>query len=240
MVSSYEGLSAHLAFVRFLTRVDFHVLPPAAALHEPPPAVLADERTIARVGPHVVAQTLGRAQLLAAFGTLHTGVQTDGLVLRFRVIGLVTHVRTLAPRGFEALPAVGAAQVPSSGDHGHVVPPLAVVLQVFQVLEAAGAGGAGVEAAGGGRGVGFADVDPQVHLRVEGAAADGAGVLREDVKRVAREATLQLGEVLFLMDPLDVLLQEVQVSEGNVAVRTREKFGGGLWEGKKMETQMHY
>lgn len=128
MVSSYEGLSAHLTLVRFLARVYFHVLPPAAALHEPPPALLADKGTVARVGAHVIPQTLGRAQLLATFRTLHPGVQTDGLVLRFRVIGFVTQVRTLAPSGLEIFPAVSATEIPSSGHHGHVVPSLAVVL----------------------------------------------------------------------------------------------------------------
>lgn len=128
MVSSYEGLSAHLALVRFLSRVDFHVLPPAAALHEPPPAVLADKGSVARVGAHVIPQTLGRAQLLAAFGTLHTRVQTDGLILRLRGIRFVAQMRTLAPRGLEILPTVGATEIPSSGNHGHVVPALAVIL----------------------------------------------------------------------------------------------------------------
>lgn len=88
-----------------------------------------------------------------------------------------------------------------------------MILQVFQVLEATGTGWAGVEAAGGGRRVGFPDVDPQVDLRVEGAATHGAGVFGEDVERVAGQAGLQLGQVLFLMDPLHVLLQEVQVSK---------------------------
>lgn len=128
MVGSDEGLSAHLTLVRFLSRVDFHVLPPAAALHKPPPAVLAHKGTVPRVGAHVIPQTLGRAQLLAAFWTLHTGVQTDGLVLGFRVIRFVTQMRTLAPRGLEVLPTVGATEVASSGHHGHVVPSLAVVL----------------------------------------------------------------------------------------------------------------
>lgn len=86
-----------------------------------------------------------------------------------------------------------------------------MILQIFQVLEAAGAGGAGVEPAGRCRRVGFADVDPQVYLRVKGTATDGAGVFGEDVQCVAREAAFQLGEVLFLMDPLNMLLQEVQV-----------------------------
>lgn len=84
--------------------------------------------------------------------------------------------------------------------------------------------------------MGLTDVDPQVDLRVEGAAAGSARVLREDVQRTAGEAVLQLGQVLFLMDPFDVLLQKVQVSEGDVAVRTWEEFRGRLWKGKKMHT----
>lgn len=79
--------------------------------------------------------------------------------------------------------------------------------------------------------MGFTDMDPQVHLRVKGTAADSAAVLGEDVQRAAGEAVLQLGQVLLLVDPLDVLLQEVQVSKGDVAVRTGEEFRG-LWEGE--------
>lgn len=128
MVSSYEGLSTHLTLVRLLARVDFHVLAPAAALHKPPPALLADERTVPRVGAHVIPQALGRAQLLATFGTLHPGVQADGLVLGLSVIGSVTQMRTLPPRRLEIFPTVSATEVPSSGNHGHVVPSLAVIL----------------------------------------------------------------------------------------------------------------
>lgn len=98
MVSSDEGLSAHLTLVRFLSCVYFHVLPPATALHKPPPAVLADKRAVTRVGAHVIPQTLGRAQLLATFWTLHASVQTDGLILRLSVIRFVTQMRTLPPR----------------------------------------------------------------------------------------------------------------------------------------------
>lgn len=83
-----------------------------------------------------------------------------------------------------------------------------------------------MEPAGRGRRVGFTDVDPQVYLRVKGTAADGAGVLREDVQRAAREAAFQLGQVLFLMDPFDVLLQEIQVGKRDIAVRAREEFRG--------------
>lgn len=74
--------------------------------------------------------------------------------------------------------------------------------------------------------MGFTDVDPQVYLRGKGTATDSAGVLCEDVQRAAREAVFQLSQVLFLMDPLDVLLQEVQVSKGDIAVRTWEEFRG--------------
>lgn len=74
--------------------------------------------------------------------------------------------------------------------------------------------------------MGFSDVDPQVDLGVKGAATKSAGVLGEDVQCATREAVFQLGQVLFLMDPLDVLLQEVQVSKGDIAVRTWEEFRG--------------
>lgn len=83
-----------------------------------------------------------------------------------------------------------------------------------------------MEPAGRGGRVGFSRVDPQVDLGVEGAATKRAGVLGEDVQRAAREAVFQLGQVLFLMDPLDVLLQEVQVGKGDIAVRTWEEFRG--------------
>lgn len=83
-----------------------------------------------------------------------------------------------------------------------------------------------MEPAGRGRRVGFTDVDPQVDLRVKATATDRAGVLGEDVQCAAREAVFQLGQVLFLMDPLDVLLQEVQVSKGDIAVRTWEELSG--------------
>lgn len=83
-----------------------------------------------------------------------------------------------------------------------------------------------MEPAGRGRRVGFSHVDPQVDLGVKCAATKSAGVLGEDVQRAAREAVFQLGQVLFLMDPLDVLLQEVQVSKGDIAVRTWEELRG--------------
>lgn len=213
VVGSDEGLSTHVAFVRLLSCVYLHVLPPPAALHKPPAAVLADKRAVARVGAHVIPQTLRCAQLLATLGTLHPRVQTDGRVLGLRVLSFITQMRPLTPRGLETLPTVGAAQVASSGHHRHVVPSLAMILQILQVLEATGAGRAGVEAAGRGRRVGFPDVDPQVDLGVEGAATHSAAVLGEDVQRVAGQAGFQLGQVLFLMDPLNVFLQEVQVSE---------------------------
>lgn len=88
-----------------------------------------------------------------------------------------------------------------------------MILQIFQVLKATGTGWAGVEAAGRGRRVGFPDMDPQVDLRVEATATHSTGVFAEDVQRVARQAGFQLGQVLFLMDPLNVFLQEVQVSK---------------------------
>lgn len=128
MVSSYKGLSAHLTLVRFLACVYFHVLPPATALHKSPPTVLAHEWTVARVGAHVIPQTLGRAQLLATFWTLHASVQTDGLILRFGVIRFVAQMRTLPPRRLEILPTVSATEIAFSGNHRHVVPSLAVIL----------------------------------------------------------------------------------------------------------------
>lgn len=181
VVRPYEGLATHLALVGLLPGVDLHVLPPAAALHEPAAAVPAHEGPVARVRAHVVDQALRRAQLLAALLTLHAGVQADGLVLRLRVVGLVAQVGALTPGGLEALAAVGAAEVAPPGHHGHAVPPLAVVLQVLQVLEAAGAGRARVQPAGGRRGVGLTHVDAEVDFGVEGAAADGAGVFGDEV-----------------------------------------------------------
>ncbi|TNN89229.1 hypothetical protein EYF80_000517 [Liparis tanakae] len=62
---------------------------------------------------------------------------------------------------FEALPTVGAAEVPPSGNHGHAVPALTVILQILQVLEAASAAWTGVKSAGRGGWVGFTDVDPK-------------------------------------------------------------------------------
>ena len=93
----------------------------------------------------------------------------------------MTQMRALTPGGFETLPTVGAAEMPSSGNHRHVVPALTVILQILQVLEAACAGGAGVEPAGRGRWMSFADMDPKVYFRAKGAAADGAGVFGNEV-----------------------------------------------------------
>lgn len=70
--------------------------------------------------------------------------------------------------------------------------------------------------------MGLAHVDPQVHLGLEAAAAEGAHVLRQQVEPAARQAGSQLGQVLLLMDPLDVLLQKIHVSEGDVAVSAGE------------------
>ena len=61
------------------------------------------------------------------------------------------------------------------------MPSLTVVLQILQVLEAACTGWAGVEPAGRGGRVGLTYMDPQVYFGVKGAAADGAGVFRENV-----------------------------------------------------------
>lgn len=90
-------------------------------------------------------------------------------------------MRPLAPGSFETLPAVCAAEMPSSGNHRHVVPALTVILQVLQVLEAACAGWAGVEPARWGGGMDLAYVDPKVYFRVKGAVADGAGVFGNEV-----------------------------------------------------------
>lgn len=90
-------------------------------------------------------------------------------------------MRPLTPGSFETLPAVGAAQMPSSGSHGHVVPSLTVILQVLQVLEAACTGWTGVQPAGRGGRVGFAYMDLEVHFRVEVAAAYSAGVFGDEV-----------------------------------------------------------
>lgn len=97
MVGSDEGLPTHVTFVWLLSRVYLHVLPPTTALHKPPAAVLADKRAVARVGAHVISQTLWCAQLLATFGTLHTSVQTDGRVLGLSVVSFITQMRPLTP-----------------------------------------------------------------------------------------------------------------------------------------------
>lgn len=238
VVLPVEGLAAHLALVRLLARVDLHVLPPAAALHEAPAAVPAHERPLAGVRAHVHLQALRRAQLLAALWALHARVQADGSVLGLGAVRLVAQVRALAPRGFEALAAVGAAEVAPAGRHRHAVPPLAVVLQVLQVLEAARARRAGVEPAGGRRGVGLAHVDPQEDLGLEAAAADGARVLGRQAEAAAGEAGSQLGQVLLLMHPLDVLLQEFHVGEGDVAVRAGEKIRVWRWVETRREQEM--
>ncbi len=90
-------------------------------------------------------------------------------------------MRALTPGSFETLPTVGAAEMPSSGDHRHVVPSLTVILQILQVLEAACTGWTRMEPAGRGRRVGFTYVDPKVYFRVKGAAADSAGVFGDEV-----------------------------------------------------------
>lgn len=114
---SEEGFPAHLAFVRLLPCVYFHVLPPAAALHEPPAAVFAHKRPVTGVGAHVIPQALRGAHLLAALWALHAGVQADRLILGLRVVRLVTQMRPLTPGGLETLPAVGAAEVSTRGGH---------------------------------------------------------------------------------------------------------------------------
>lgn len=90
-------------------------------------------------------------------------------------------MRPLPPGRLETLPTVRAAEMPSSGNHRHLVPSLAVVLQIFQVLEATCTGWAGVEPAGRGRRVGFTYMDPQVYFGRKGVAADSAGVFSEKV-----------------------------------------------------------
>lgn len=90
-------------------------------------------------------------------------------------------MRTLSPGSFETLPAVCAAEVPPSGYHRHVVPSLTVILQILQVLKATCTCWAGVETAGRGRRVGFTYMEPQVYFGLKGAAADSAGVFRDEV-----------------------------------------------------------
>lgn len=151
----------------------------------------------------------------------------------------MTHMRPLTPRCFEALPAVSATEMPTSCDHRHVVPTLAVILQVLQVLEAAGAGRAGVESAGRGRRMGFTHVDPEVYLGVKGATADGAGVFGDEVEFATGEAFFQRGKVLLLVDPLDMFLQEIPVGEGDGAVWTREELSGRVLMGENTEGAEH-
>lgn len=117
VVRPNESLTAHLTFEGLLSSVDLHVLPPAAALHKLPPTVLAGERPVARVGPHVVYQALGSAHLLAAHPALHAGIQTNWLVFRFSSIWFVAQMRPLTPGSFEALPTVRTTEMPSPGDH---------------------------------------------------------------------------------------------------------------------------
>ncbi len=93
----------------------------------------------------------------------------------------MTQVRPLTPGSFEILPTVCTAEMPPSGYHRHVVPPLTVVLQILQVLKAASAGRAGVEPAGRRRWVGFTYMEPQVYFGLKSAVADSAGVFRNEV-----------------------------------------------------------
>ena len=220
MVRSQKGFPTHLTLERLLPVVYFHVLPPTAVLHKPPATIFADKWPVPSVGAHVTLQTLMCAHLLAAFGTLHTNVQTDWLILRFCVNWFMTQVRPLTPGSFETLPTVSAAQVPPPGHHRHAVPALTVILQVLQVLEAACTGWARVEPARRGGRMDFTYMHSKFDLGVKGAAADSAPVFGNEVHCAAREAFFQFVEILFLMDPLDVLLQEVQVSKGDGAVRT--------------------
>lgn len=185
MVLSVKGLAAHLAFVRLLPGVYFHVLPPTAALHEPPATVPADKRPLAGVRAHVDLQALRCAQLLAAFRTLHAGVQADWFILGLRAVWFIAQMRALTPGRFETLPTVGAAEMTTPGNHRHLVPSLAVVFQILQVLEAACTGRAGVEPTGRSRGVGFAYMDPQKHFGLKAAAADSACVFRGEVESAA-------------------------------------------------------
>lgn len=137
-------------------------------------------------------------------------------------------MRPLAPGGFETLPTVETAEMPPFDGHRHAVPALTMVFKILQVLKAACTGWAGVESARRGRRVGFFDMDPKVYFGVKGAAAHGAGVFGEEVLCLAREAFVQICKVVFLVDPLDMLLQEVQVRKGDSAVRTRKEFRGWL------------
>ena len=177
VVGAPEGLAADLALVGLLTRVDLHVVPPAAALREPLAAVLTDEGPVPRVGAHVVSQALRRGHLLAALGAVHSGVKADRAVLGPGVLRFVAHVRTLTPGLLKTLPAVAAAEVPALGDHRHVVPALAVVPEVLEVLEAAGAHGARVQPPRRRRGVGLPAVRSQGHLGGESAATVRTTVL---------------------------------------------------------------
>lgn len=93
----------------------------------------------------------------------------------------MTHMRPLTPGSFETLPTVCAAEMPTSGNHRHVVPALTVIFQILQVLEAARTGWAGVEPARRGRRMHFLYMDPKVYFRVKGAAADSAGVFGDEV-----------------------------------------------------------
>lgn len=90
-------------------------------------------------------------------------------------------MRPLTPGSFETLPTQSAAEMPSSGNHRHVVPPLTMILQILQVLEAACTGWTGVETAGRGRRVGFTYMDPKVYFRVKSSVADSAGVFGDEV-----------------------------------------------------------
>ena len=117
---------------------------------------------------HVDGQTLRGPDTFPTIRALHASVQAERPVFRLTVFGFVTPVKPLSPGSLEALPAVRTAEVSFAASDGHFVPALAVSLQVAQILEATGAGRAGVSSPGWDGRVGLMGVDCELLGGVEG------------------------------------------------------------------------
>lgn len=113
-------------------------------------------------------------------------------------------MRSLTPGRFETFATVSATEMSTSGDYPHVMPTLTMILQVLQVLKAACTGGARVESARRRSRVSFTDMDPKMDFSFKSAATDGAIKCWDKIYRAA--ALFQVGEILFLVNPLYMFL----------------------------------